>query len=197
MKKIVLATSNKGKIKEIRELMDGHYEVVAFTDILGPMEIVEDGDSFKANAIIKSEAIYNKLNDPETIVLSDDSGISVDALDGAPGIFSARFAGVGAGDKENLDKLVEELKKKGLNESPAHYTCAVAITSRYGTETVHGWMYGTATTTARGDKGFGYDPIFIPEGYDKTLGELDDAVKKSLSHRSKAFHLAKLLVESL
>lgn len=196
MKTIVLATSNKGKIKEIHELMEG-FDVVAFTDLLGPLEIVEDGDTFKANAIIKAKAIYEKLGDKDVIVLSDDSGISVDALGGAPGIYSARFAGEKASDKENLNKLVSELKTRSLDASPAHYTCAVAVASRYGIETVHGWMYGIAITTPRGEKGFGYDPIFIPEGFDKTLGELDSDVKKGLSHRSKAFHLAKLLVETL
>ncbi len=194
MKRIVLATSNQGKVREIKMLLEG-WDVVAFTDILGPMEIVEDGDSFKANAIIKAKTIYEKLNDPECIVLSDDSGISVDALEGAPGIYSARYAGEKADDKANLNKLVDALKAKGLTQSPAHYTCAVAIASLYGIETVHGWMHGTAITTARGDQGFGYDPIFIPEGYDKTLGELDDAVKKRLSHRSKAFRLATLMVK--
>lgn len=197
MRTIVLATSNKGKIKEIKELMDGEFEVIAFTDLLGPMEIIEDGKTFQANAVIKAETIYDKLDNPDLIVLSDDSGISVDALDGAPGIYSARYAGEGAGDKDNLYKLVEELKKKGLDASPAHYTAAVAVASRYGIETVHGWMYGTVQTTPKGDKGFGYDPIFIPEGFDKTLGELESGIKKELSHRSKALHLAKLIIETL
>lgn len=197
MRTIVLATSNTGKIKEIKELLDGEFEVVAFTDLLGPMEIIEDGESFQANAVIKAKTIYEKLNDPDLIVLSDDSGISVDALEGAPGIYSARYAGVGAGDKANLFKLVDELKKKGLQSSPAHYTCAVAVASRHGIQTVHGWMYGTAHTTPRGDKGFGYDPLFIPEGFDKTLGELDGTVKKELSHRSKALALAKLIIEGV
>lgn len=197
MKRIVLASSNQGKIREIKEMMDGEFEVVAFTDLLGPMEIVEDGDSFKANAIIKAKTIYEKLNDPETIVISDDSGISVDALDGAPGIYSARYAGEGASDRDNLNKLVDSLKAKGLSTSPAHYTCAVSVASRYGIETVHGWMYGTAQTTPKGDKGFGYDPIFIPEGFDKTLGELESGIKQELSHRSKALKLAKLIIEEL
>ena len=194
MKRIVLATSNQGKIREIKALLED-WEVIAFTDILGPMEIVEDGDSFKANAIIKAQTIYDKLGDPRAVVLSDDSGISVDALDGAPGIYSARYAGEGADDKANLNKLVDALKAKGLESSPAHYTCAVAIASVHGIETVHGWMYGHVQTTPRGDKGFGYDPIFIPEGYELTLGELDDGIKKSLSHRSKAFRLATLMVQ--
>jgi len=196
MRTIVLATSNKGKIKEMHELMEG-FDVVAFTDLLGPMDIIEDGDTFKANAIIKAKTIYEKLNSPDIIVLSDDSGISVDKLGGDPGIYSARYAGEGASDKANLQKLVDELKAKNRTSSPAHYTCAVAVASRFGIETVHGWMYGTVQTTPKGDKGFGYDPIFIPEGFDQTLGELENSVKKSLSHRSKALDLAKLIIEGL
>ena len=126
------------------------------------------------------------------VVLADDSGISVDALNGEPGIYSARYAGEGASDKENLYKLIEELQKRGLKSSPAHYTAAMALVSRHGEQTVHGWMYGEVITTPRGENGFGYDPIFIPEGYDKTLGELQSDVKKELSHRSKALRLAKI-----
>ncbi|SFV52039.1 Nucleoside 5-triphosphatase RdgB (dHAPTP, dITP, XTP-specific) [hydrothermal vent metagenome] len=194
--KLVLATGNKGKVKEIKEYCDS-FEVIPYTELIEPFEIVEDGDTFKANAIIKAQAVYDALGRDDVIVLADDSGISVDALDGAPGIYSARYAREGASDRENLNKLIEELKKKGLEHSLAHYTAAMALVSKDGVRTVHGWMYGEVITTPRGENGFGYDPIFIPEGYKKTLGELESDVKKELSHRSKALHLAKIVAGTI
>jgi XTP/dITP diphosphohydrolase len=194
--KIVLATSNKGKVREIIELLHDR-EVFPYTDLMEWFEIVEDGDTFKANALIKARAVYAALGDENAIVVADDSGISVDELDGAPGIYSARYAGAGASDRDNLLKLVEALKEKGLNTSPAHYTAAIAIVSREGESCVHGWMYGDVITQLRGENGFGYDPSFIPSGFEHTLGELDNDVKKGLSHRSKALELAKILIDQI
>lgn len=193
---LVLATSNKGKIKEISQLCDG-FDVVAFSDLVDLGEIVENGSTFAQNAMIKARTVFDALNDPDAIVLSDDSGISVEALDGAPGIFSARYAGKGATDKDNLNKLVDALKAKGLRSSPAFYTAAIGIVSREGEYTVHGWMHGEVIDTPRGEGGFGYDPMFIPLGYDKTLGELDPEIKKKISHRSKALALAKVVLSSI
>jgi XTP/dITP diphosphohydrolase len=194
--KLVLATSNKGKLKEIKEYCDS-FEVLAYSELIDPFEIIEDGKTFKENAIIKAKAVYDAIGDEEIIVLADDSGISVDILDGKPGIYSARYAGENASDKDNLYKLVDELKKKNTNTSPAHYTAAMAIVSKKGIQTVHGWMYGNVITTPRGENGFGYDPIFIPEGFDKTLGELKSDVKKELSHRFKALSLAKVIIQTI
>ncbi|MFA5216231.1 RdgB/HAM1 family non-canonical purine NTP pyrophosphatase [Sulfuricurvum sp.] len=194
--KIVLATSNKGKVREIIELLHDR-EVFPYTDLIDGFEIIEDGETFKANALIKARAVYSALGDMEAIVVADDSGISVDALNGAPGIYSARYGGEGASDRDNLLKLVEALKEKGLMTSPAHYTAAIAVVSREGESCVHGWMHGDVITTLRGENGFGYDPIFIPSGYDKTLGELENAVKVGLSHRSKALELAKILIDQI
>ncbi len=193
-KKIVLATSNKGKVVEIKNMMEG-YEVKNYTDIIAPFHIEEDADTFKGNAIIKAKAVFDTLGDDEAIVLSDDSGICVDALGGEPGIYSARYAGVGASDKQNLQRLVETIKSAGFSSSPAHYTASIAIASKDGVFTVHGYMYGTAITEPRGDKGFGYDPMFIPEGFDKTLGELDDEIKNMISHRGRALVNAKALLK--
>ncbi len=193
-KKIVLATSNKGKVVEIKNMMEG-YEVKNYTDIIAPFHIEEDADTFKGNATIKAKAVFDALGDDEAIVLSDDSGICVDALGGEPGIYSARYAGVGASDKQNLQRLVETIKSAGFSSSPAHYTASIAIASKDGVFTVHGYMYGTAITEPRGDKGFGYDPMFIPEGFDKTLGELDDEIKNMISHRGRALVNAKALLK--
>jgi len=194
--KLVLATGNKGKLREFKQMCQD--EVVPFSDLLGAFEIVEDGDTFAANALIKARTIYEKLGaqNPsiDYLVISDDSGISLPILDGAPGIYSARYAGEGVSDKDNLYKLIEAVKEKGLKSTPAYYTAAIAIVSKYGEYVVHGWMHGDVIDETRGDKGFGYDPIFIPDGYELTLGELEDDVKSEISHRSKALALAKPII---
>jgi len=197
--KIVLATGNKGKLREFKQMCQD--EVVPFSDLLGEFDIVEDGDTFAANALIKARTIYEKLGakNPsiDYLVISDDSGISLPVLNGVPGIYSARYAGVGVTDKDNLYKLIEAVKEKGLKSTPAYYTAAIAIVSKYGEYVVHGWMHGDVIDEARGDKGFGYDPMFIPKGFEKTLGELDDDVKSKISHRGKALELAKPIINML
>ncbi len=193
--KIILASGNKGKIKEIKNYYKD-YEVLAYSDIISPFEIVEDGDTYQANAIIKAETIYKKLKDKidNFIVLADDSGISVPALGGIPGVFSARYAGVRASDKDNLNKLINALKEKNIKKTPAFYTAAMAIVNEKGVFTAHGWMHGDVIDEARGDDGFGYDPMFIPSGFSKTLGELELEIKQKFSHRTKALKLVKLLI---
>lgn len=194
--KIVLASANKGKIREIREMLP-EWEVVPYTDLLGVFDIDETGTSFKENAILKAKTIYDKLGDPEALVLSDDSGISVPALGNRPGIYSARFAGEGATDKENLQKLIDELKAAGLEETPAFYTCCMAVVCKNGTYTVHGWMHGHAIPEARGGGGFGYDPMFKPSGYEETIAQLSPETKEKLSHRTKALVNALLLIRTV
>lgn len=193
---LVLATSNQGKVREMKAMCTA-FEVIPYSEIVDAFEIVENADTFKGNALIKARAVYKALGDNEAIVLSDDSGISVDILEGEPGIYSARYAGVSASDKDNLYALIDAVKAKGVSGSDAHYTAAVAIVSKEGEQTVHGWMYGKVITEVRGNKGFGYDPMFIPEGNDKTLGELDSDVKSTFSHRIKALSLAKLVIENI
>ena len=195
--KIILASANRGKIKEIKEYCD--YDVIAYSDLLEPFEIIEDGKTFKENALIKARSIYEKLKEKERdfVVLADDSGISVPLLGGEPGIFSARYAGYGASDKDNLFKLINELKSLGVSKTPAFYTAAMALVDESGNEwCVHGWMHGDVIDESRGENGFGYDPIFIPLGFDKTLGELESDVKRELSHRSKAIKLIKTILST-
>ncbi len=191
---IILASGNKGKIKEFKAYMDGN--VLSYADVMEPFEIVEDGKTFKENALIKARAVYEKL-DNEAIVIADDSGISVDIFDGEPGIYSARYAGVDATSEQNLNKLICKLKEKNLKITPAFYTAAIALVCKKGEFCVHGWMYGNIIDEKRGKNGFGYDPIFMPLGYDKTLGELGDEVKKKLSHRSSALELAKIILKTI
>jgi len=192
--KIIVASGNKGKIKEIKEILND-FEVVPYTEFIKPIEIKEDGKTFKENAIIKAKEISKKF--PNDIVLADDSGISVPILGGIPGIYSARFAGEEASDKDNLYKLINELKNKGIKKTSAFYTAAIALATPYGIFTTHGFMRGVVIDEARGNKGFGYDPMFIPNGFDKTLGELDEDIKKKISHRSKALNLAKIILKTI
>ena len=191
--KIVLASANKGKIVEFEKLMPND-EVIAFSEILGQIEIDEDQNSFKGNAIKKARTIYDLLIEKEfdndVIVISDDSGITVPALNNEPGIYSARYAGLNASDKENNAKLIENLNKQNLEKTPAFYSACIAIIYKNETYTVHGWMHGVVINKEIGEGGFGYDPMFIPEGFEQTLGELGYEVKKEFSHRTKALNLA-------
>jgi len=192
--KLVLATGNKGKVREITAMYSS-FEVIPYSDIIDEFEIVEDEPDFKGNALIKARAVYKAIDDEDIIVLSDDSGISVEVLNGAPGVFSARYAGVDSTDKDNLYKLMKSVEEKGFKSSPAYYTAAIAIVCKEGEYTTHGWMYGDVITQAQGEGGFGYDPCFIPTGYEQTLGELDDKIKSKLSHRSQALANAKPILE--
>jgi XTP/dITP diphosphohydrolase len=195
--KIVLASANRGKITEFQKLMPND-DVIAFSEVLGKIEIVEDKDSFKGNAIKKAQTIYDeliKIGQNNVIVISDDSGITVPALNNEPGIYSARYAGEGSSDKQNNAKLIENLNKINLEKTPAFYTACIAIVYKGEVYTVHGWMHGNVINKELGEGGFGYDPMFIPNGFDKTLGELGYEVKKEFSHRTKALNLAKIVLD--
>ena len=198
--KILLATSNADKVKEIKEFF-AEYEIYALSEVLDPFEIDECGTSFKQNALIKVRAVHEALKSKnlqsEFFVLSDDSGICVDALGGAPGIFSARFSGAGATDASNREKLARKLRALSLDSSPAHYTAAIALKCDLGEFCTHGFMYGTAITQQRGQNGFGYDFMFIPRGFDRTIGELPAAVKFEISHRTKGLALMRILLKNL
>ena len=190
--KIVLASANKGKILEFQKLMPND-DVIAFSEILGKIEIVEDKDSFKGNAIKKAQTIYDeliKIGQNDVVVISDDSGITVPALNNEPGIYSARYAGEGSSDKQNNAKLIENLNKQNIEKTPAFYTACIAIVYKGEVYTVHGWMHGNVINKELGEGGFGYDPMFIPNGFNKTLGELGYEAKKEFSHRTKALNLA-------
>lgn len=193
---IVLATSNEGKVREIKAYLNALH-VRAFNEVTKPFEIEENGHTFQQNALIKARTLYEHLNDENIIVLADDSGISVPILGNAPGIYSARYAGVDANATQNTQKLVNELKNIHVKKTPAFYTCCMAIATKWGEFSVHGFMYGEAIDQIRGQKGFGYDPIFIPQGFNETLGELDEAIKLEFSHRSKALDLLKIILKNL
>jgi XTP/dITP diphosphohydrolase len=183
--KLVLATLNRGKIKELRELLvDLDIEVFSIADISkAPFLVVEDGVTFAENASKKARAAATLTG---LLSLADDSGLEVDALDGGPGVWSARFAGEHATDEENNAALVSGLKSK--TDLRARYRCALSLIDPATNQEsiVEATCEGHITLTPRGDGGFGYDPYFIVDGYDRTMAELSADEKNSLSHRAKA-----------
>ena len=187
--KLIIASNNKHKIKEIKAILGERFDdIVSMREAGIEHETVEDGDTFLANALKKAREMAEMSGYPS---LADDSGICVDYLCGAPGVFSARFAGENGGhgdDEANNDLLLKKLE--GANDRRAHYTCAMAIAYPDGKEIVaEGYMYGEIMTERHGTGGFGYDPIFRPDGYSVTVGEISDEEKNKISHRSKALLL--------
>lgn len=195
--KLILATSNMGKVKEIQKFFI-NFEVIPYTNLIEAFEIEESGSTFKENAVIKVEAVHKalaKININE-IIIADDSGISVEALNWEPNIYSARYAGVNASSSDNVQKIISQLKNLSIKESKAFYTAAIALIDKDGnTQTTHGWMHGKVIQEISGNGGFGYDPIFIPDGENKTLGLLNNEVKAKYSHRIKALKLVKIILE--
>jgi XTP/dITP diphosphohydrolase len=199
MKKIVLATANTHKVTEfqriLNELLPGLVLVKA-TDFPGVPEIEETGSTFAENALIKAKAINAFTNLP---ALADDSGLVVEALNGAPGIFSARYAGINADDKANVVKLLNEIK--GLDQSllGAKFECSIALVDKSQDLelVVDGQMPGQVIKEVRGENGFGYDPIFVPQGLTKTSSELSDSEKDKLSHRGIALRKISVILKQL
>lgn len=195
--KIVLASANKGKIEELKALLP-NFEIITYKDIVGNIEIIEDADTFQGNAKKKAKTIYGLLENTEDIlVIADDSGLTVPALNNEPNIYSARYAGMDATDTQNNNKLIERLNEKALEKTEAFYTACIAIAFNDDIFTTHGWMYGQVQNHCVGNGGFGYDPLFIPCGYNETLGTLDINIKKKISHRSKAIERAMKIIKVL
>ena len=151
-------------------------------------DIVEDQETYAGNALKKAVIISAHT---QTLVIADDSGLEVDALGGAPGVQSARYAGEGASDEDRIQKLLQALRDTPGNERTARFRCAVAVAWPSGENRVlMGTCEGHITRTPRGEHGFGYDPVFVPVGYDKTFAELGDTIKNKISHRARAFKKA-------
>ncbi len=181
--KLIIASNNKHKIYEIKKILGGKFsEILSMGEAGIEHETIEDGNTFSENAYKKAKEIAEISGCP---ALADDSGICVDALDGAPGIYSARFSGNHGDDEANNRILLEKLKDK--DNKCAHYTCAVVLAYPDGRciESL-GHMYGEITDNPRGSRGFGYDPLFIPVGESRTVAEMTDEEKNAISHRAKA-----------
>ena len=184
-RKIIFASKNKGKIREVRKIIDGPgIELVSLLELKDLSEIDETGSTFEENAKIKAVEVYNKYKIP---VIGDDSGLSVEQLFGAPGVYSARYAGLGATDDDNNRKLLRELEKFKEPYHAKYICCAVYFDGKNYTAT-EGEVKGIIIKEPRGNNGFGYDPFFVPEGYKQTMGELALEEKNKISHRSKAFN---------
>jgi XTP/dITP diphosphohydrolase len=187
--RIVAATHNPGKAKELAALLEGRFEVVSAGD-LGLPEPEETETTFVGNAVLKARAAAGHSG---LIALADDSGLSVRALGGAPGIYSARWAGPGKDFGVAMDKVRERLEETGFEDLHAWFSCALAVAWPDGgpVVAVEGRVDGTLTFPPRGAKGFGYDPIFIPQGGAATFGEMEPEAKDAISHRARAFALLK------
>jgi len=183
--KLVAATHNPGKAKELAVLLDGRFEVLA-AGALGLPEPDETETTFVGNALLKARHAAELSG---LVALADDSGLSVAALDGAPGIYSARWAGPAKDFAQAMEKVAERLEDTGSEDRAAWFTCALAVAWPNGgpAVVVQGEVHGTLTFPPRGGKGFGYDPIFVPEGHDETFGEMEPATKDGMSHRAIAF----------
>jgi XTP/dITP diphosphohydrolase len=199
MKKIVLATANTHKVIEFQRILNelvSDLELVPASDFLGVPEVAETGATFAENALIKARAINDFTKLP---ALADDSGLVVDALNGAPGIFSARYAGLTATDAENVEKLLIEIKDISPDLLFARFECAIALVdSQQNLElVVEGQMPGQVIKEVRGANGFGYDPVFVPQGLVKTSAELSDEEKDQISHRGIALRKIAVLLKQL
>ena len=186
MIELVVATRNRHKTREIQHILGPKFRVYDLGVHPEISEIRESGTSFEENAELKALAASREL---PALVIGDDSGLEVDGLRGAPGIYSARYAGANATEKNKIDKLLRELARVRATEDGrrARFRCVVAL-ARDGNllGTFEGIVEGSIADEARGDSGFGYDPIFIPEGFKQTFGELPTEVKNTISHRAKA-----------
>lgn len=194
--KLVIATRNKGKLREIRQIIqDIDIEVLGLENFPGLPEVVEDGDTFSANAWKKASTIARLTG---YLTLADDSGLMVDALDGKPGVLSARYAGENATDAENNRKLLEDLAGVPPERRQGAFYCVMALCRADGDcQTFSGKLEGEIITTPRGNSGFGYDPLFWVPEYDRTLAELPLETKNRISHRGRALRQVANYLEQL
>jgi XTP/dITP diphosphohydrolase len=179
--KIVFATNNQHKLGEIKKISKGQLDILSLSDIDCHEEIPETGDTLKENALIKAQFVKDKFG---LDCFADDTGLEVEALDNAPGIYSSRYAGPDCNPEDNMRKLLHELQ--GKENRNAQFRTIIALILNGETHYFEGIIRGKIIHQKEGTNGFGYDPIFKPEGYDKTFGELSDDIKNSLSHRAIA-----------
>lgn len=193
--RIIAATQNSHKIKEMEAITKQFgMEIISQKEAgFEPVDIEEDGNSFEENSAIKAKAICQRTGEPS---IADDSGLAVDALDGAPGIYSARYAGENADDSENNAKLLAALKETPPINRTGKYVSVITLAYPDGrTLVARGECTGTLLFSPRGEGGFGYDPLFIPDGSDETFAEMSAEEKNRISHRAKALNGLKELLE--
>ena len=186
MAELVLATRNKGKIAEVQRLLNEHAPHITLRSVadFNLDDVDETGTTFEENALLKAETIARQTGLP---ALADDSGIAIDALGGAPGIYSARWSGVHGDDAANIAKVLSELKEVPDSERGAQFVCVIALSMPDGRHLlVRGEVEGSVRRAPVGEHGFGYDPIFQPKGFDITTAQMDPETKDAISHRGKA-----------
>lgn len=184
---IVLATRNKNKIDEMNALLHGiGYTVKSAYDFADLVDVDEDQDTLEGNAMKKARYTFEMTGLPS---LADDTGLEVDALGGRPGVYSARYAGDQATYADNVKKLVSELSEFRQPPYPARFRTVLALVDGDRTEIFNGVCEGQIILSPRGDRGFGYDPVFVPQGYKLTFAEMDPSLKNTISHRGKAMQL--------
>ncbi len=181
MKNLVFATHNQNKIREIQAKLAHRYKLISLSDLGIAEEIPEIADTFEGNALLKAQYIWNKFG---MSCFADDSGLEVDALGGAPGVHSARYAGLQKSDKNNIDLLLENLKN--CDDTSAQFHTCIALILEGEVHYFHGIIRGKLIREKKGTNGFGYDPIFVPDGYDRTFAEMTLAEKNAISHRAIA-----------
>lgn len=195
MKSLWVATTNQGKLNEFRNLMGGSVDLHSVNELKVYSAPPENGKTFEENARIKARTL--KAMRPGEWVVADDSGLEAEGLLGMPGIHSARYAGEKASDAENVAKLLKMIQIRSAANRNARFVCVLVAYDPEGKEHIlHGEVKGQIALTARGKTGFGYDPVFIPEGQDKTYAELGPAVKNQSSHRSRAIRELQKLIGS-
>jgi XTP/dITP diphosphohydrolase len=186
---LLLATGNPGKVRELRELLrEVPFSLKSLQDFDDIRAVDESGSTFEENAVLKSKGFASQTG---LISLADDSGLEVEALGNAPGVLSARFAGADAGYDIKIPTLLRMIEETGDRARRARFVCVMAIADPDGNvlNTARGVCSGTIANAPRGTNGFGYDPVFVPDGYDQTFGELSEDVKSRISHRSRAAQL--------
>ncbi|MFA7116249.1 MAG: RdgB/HAM1 family non-canonical purine NTP pyrophosphatase [Bacteroidales bacterium] len=185
--KIIFATGNKNKLKEAQEILGNNFQIETPETFGITEDIPETSSTIEGNAIQKAQYIWNKLHLP---CFADDTGLEVDALNGAPGVYAARYAGEGKSPDDNIDKMLLELNKISnkayANDRKATFRCIIAYINETGIQTFEGRCPGFITKERHGKGGFGYDPIFQPEKYSKCFSELSPEEKNKISHRGKA-----------
>ncbi|MEO8733791.1 MAG: RdgB/HAM1 family non-canonical purine NTP pyrophosphatase [Flavobacteriales bacterium] len=181
MPKHLLCTGNPGKVTELRALLPADMELLGLQEVGLPLDLPETGDTFAANALEKARFAFERTGLP---CIADDSGLEVTALGGAPGVYSARYAGPAKNDRANIAKLLRELE--GKEDRSARFRTVVALIDETGEHLFEGEVRGSITTDRRGSNGFGYDPVFLPEMSDLTFAELDAKMKNAISHRGQA-----------
>ena len=186
--KIIFATQNKGKAAEVKAIFaNSSIEIISLYDLGNNIDIEEHGTTFRENAFIKAKAVYEIYREP---VVADDSGLSIEQLDGRPGVYSARYSGENCTYEDNNLKVIEELKDFPEPHTAKFISYAVYYDGKNEIEAI-GELHGRIIKEQRGTNGFGYDPIFIPDGYEKTISELDFKLKNEISHRARSFNQLK------